>query len=291
MSILIYDAENSPFKTVYVDITHRCQMQCANCYLPNRLVPDMDIETLYRTVSLFPQKTDLRLIGGEPTLRLDLPDIIKNLCKLGHRPMLITNGLKLASSEYTKMLYDSGLRYAQISLNGLDDDSIYQITDKMKCAKEKMSAIQNCSDQGISVAIATILIRNINMHLFDKFIDLSIKLKKPARINFRNIGAIGRNLSEVVKNVSMEEMVQLLSLKIDLPEKIILNSKTANNQIRVPILKNVRRSQQVIVKLTDWSIYAESKGRDTKSQIRGRITKDFKIAPFFEHVLENEFGY
>ena len=38
--------EQSPYDIVMVDVTHRCNMTCANCYLPNRVIPDMDARWL-----------------------------------------------------------------------------------------------------------------------------------------------------------------------------------------------------------------------------------------------------
>ena len=52
---------------------------------------------------------------------------------------------------------------------------------------------------------------------------------------------------------------------------------------------NIKRKTQWI-KITNWSP-DDSDIPDPDSKRRGRITQDFKIAPFFEHVAMNEFGY
>jgi len=39
--------EENTFNLLMVDLTHRCNMECANCYLPNRDIPDMDVDKLY----------------------------------------------------------------------------------------------------------------------------------------------------------------------------------------------------------------------------------------------------
>ncbi len=33
--------EDSKYRIVYLDIVHRCNMECANCYLPNRDFADL----------------------------------------------------------------------------------------------------------------------------------------------------------------------------------------------------------------------------------------------------------
>ena len=42
--MITYEPENSPFKNIYCDIVHRCNMECANCYLPFRHYPDLPKE-------------------------------------------------------------------------------------------------------------------------------------------------------------------------------------------------------------------------------------------------------
>jgi molybdenum cofactor biosynthesis enzyme MoaA len=176
-------------------------------------------------------------------------------------------------------------------MNGFRYDSIYLQTDQMACAEKKMAALANCESIGISTSISCILIRDMNTHLVSEIIDFAHGLKKPARINFRNIGSVGRNLSQERAPLSLDEMAVLLAQKIGRSTEDVLSHKAADNQIRIPILDGARRSQQIILKITDWSIFAADKVFDPKSGIRGRITQDFKVAPAFEHIKENEFGY
>ena len=51
MSYYEIEPEESQFGSVVADITHKCNMECANCYIPNRDIPDMDIDKFYNVVS------------------------------------------------------------------------------------------------------------------------------------------------------------------------------------------------------------------------------------------------
>ena len=286
-----YLPSNSPFKIVYVDITHKCQMSCANCYLPNRDIPDMDLVKLYTCLEQLPKKTDIRLVGGEPTLRKDLPEIISEIIRIGHRPILITNGLKLSDKKYVNDLVSAGLNYAQISFNGYKYDEIYEKIDSMRCAVTKVKAVENCISEGLQFSLSCILVRDINTHLVDELIDFSQALPKPSRLNFRNIGAIGRNMSKIHQPLSFDEIIDLVAKKTQFSAEEIKSFKVADNQIRIPIIKNQRRSQQVILKITDWTVFQAEKMNDPKALVRGRITQDFNLAAHFEHVKANEFGY
>ena len=96
--------EENTFSNIVIDLTHRCNMECTNCYIPNRDIPDLDKEKLYDVLKKLPNRTYIRLIGAEPTMRDDLPEIIAKVKHLGHRPSVTTNGLKLAHLPYVKKL-------------------------------------------------------------------------------------------------------------------------------------------------------------------------------------------
>ena len=119
------EPEDNTFNAIMVDLTHQCNMECANCYLPNREIPDMDKSRLFDLVSRLPRRTFIRLIGAEPTLREDLPHIISKIREMGHHVSLTTNGLKLHRMDYVQELKSAGLRLVLLSMNGGDDDEVY----------------------------------------------------------------------------------------------------------------------------------------------------------------------
>ena len=47
------EPENNTFSDVVIDVTHRCNMNCKNCYIPNRDVPDMDMELCLKQLVSF----------------------------------------------------------------------------------------------------------------------------------------------------------------------------------------------------------------------------------------------
>src|SRR5580700_9321229 len=72
--------------------------------------------------------TKLRVTGGEPLVRKDLPVLISRLCAIpGVRDLaLTTNGVLLASQ--ARALYDAGLRRLNVHLDTLDRERFLKIT-------------------------------------------------------------------------------------------------------------------------------------------------------------------
>lgn len=276
-------------------------MECANCYLPNRDIPDMDVNKLYEVLKLLPKRTFIRLIGAEPTMRSDLFDIIKTIKGLGHHVSLTTNGLKLAHEPYVLALKESGLRLVLLSMNGADDDEVYKILDEGKWATAKTRALINLLKHNMLLNTGTIIAKGVNEDTMKKQVDLFVKLAKENNykfkikpiLRFRSVGHLGRFMENTSMNY--EEFIELASQQLNVSVEHIKNSNIrANVDVKnntfgyiFPIQTEIG---EILIRLVDWES-DEYTAPDPDSNSRGRITQDFKIAPFFDHVKENEFGY
>ena len=304
--------EHNHFDSIVADITHKCNMECSNCYLPNRSQPDMDIKKLYQLVKKLPKKVFIRLIGAEPTLRKDLPDIIKQIIKLGHKPSLTTNGLKLSSLAYCQELKQAGLKYLLISMNGAGDDKIYKQLDGGKYAKLKIKSLINSFKAGfINLNTGTIIAKGINEKTIREQINLTVFCAKEAGIKafnrrlppvlrIKTIAPIGRYIKE--KSYTFEELLKLVSQKLDVNVSFITSYPVLMGSNKVEGAKDKNNSFKsyafpyntdlgvLYIRLIDWTV--DEKGvPDPGNMKRGRITQKWKIAPAFEHVKINEGGY
>jgi uncharacterized Fe-S cluster-containing radical SAM superfamily protein len=311
------EPENNIFKSIVVDLTHRCNMECANCYLPNRNFPDMDKTKLFDFLGRLPKKTFIRLIGAEPTLHPDLPEIVRVVKSLGHIPSVTTNGLKMARKEYVQELWDAGLRLVYLSMNGGGNDNIYKIIDNGKYATVKTRALNNLMELGFFINIGCIIVRGVNEKLPNDLIQLVVdtatkhdrrfrKWNQPG-IRFKSVGQIGRHMEDASFN--MPELASIIGnelgydsdwiiqqkaisgTNLTLDEKTGLQKgwKPSETLASVMFNHNTERGD-ILIRLINWEV-DEDGVPDSKSENRGRITKDWKIAPFFEDVKKNEFEY
>jgi len=118
-----------------ISVTDRCNVRCFYCmpedgakYMPHaEILRFEEIERFARVaVSLGVNK--LRVTGGEPLVRRDLPVLIRMLAAIpGVKDLaLTTNGVLLARD--AKALYDAGLRRLNVHLDTLDRARFEKIT-------------------------------------------------------------------------------------------------------------------------------------------------------------------
>src|SRR4051794_18853577 len=127
MSTLI-DTFGRLHNNLRISVTDRCNLRCTYCMPEEVTFMDrhelLSFEEMARFVRIAaPLGIDkIRLTGGEPLLRRDLPTLVRLLAAIpGIKDIgLTTNGLLLA--EQAEPLYQAGLRRINISLDALDPE-------------------------------------------------------------------------------------------------------------------------------------------------------------------------
>ena len=297
--------QNNTFNEIVVDVTHRCNMSCNNCYIPNRSIPDLDYDKIINLFEQVPKKVFARIIGAEPTLRKDLPQLCKTIKKMGHRVGVATNGLKISNKNYLKNLRKNSLYNIHLSLNGIDNDDWYEQIDNMRCSEKKIKALDNLNELKYILDIGTVIVKGINDDAPKRMINfLNEKNIKNVIWRIKNVGQIGNFMRESENNYSMDGLISLVSNQLNIPiEKInrfrnkllYKNTEPESTTFMFPLddldvnvspHKNGRW-----IRIVNWDAGNEY-GIPAPNRTRvGRVTPDFKIAPFYEHVKENEFGF
>ena len=139
----------------------------------------------------------------------------------------------------------------------------------------------------------TIIAKGINEHTIRRQVDMFQEYIEETNYNpkikpvlrFRTIGEIGRYMEN--STIQYDEFIDIAAEQLDVTSDYICNNnaQALNNTYGL-----IFEYKNMLIRLVDWS--ADEDGiPDSNSQFRGRFTQDFKVAPFFEHVKENEFGY
>lgn len=105
---------------VTMAVTYRCNYRCGMCDFPERADPEfLSSEKIISTLRSFAKKGTVAvgLTGGEPTLRKDLEEIVRQAKSMGLIVHLNTNGSAL-STDRSRSLLTTGLDSINLSLDG-----------------------------------------------------------------------------------------------------------------------------------------------------------------------------
>jgi GTP 3',8-cyclase len=146
------DMLGRPLRDLRISVTDRCQLRCRYCmprevYGPGfEFLPRAEILSfgeIARLVGAFAELgvSKVRLTGGEPLLRRDLPRLVEMLAGTPgiDEVALTTNGLLLA--RHAADLARAGLDRVTVSLDALDDQTLRRIADTPVSAERILTGI------------------------------------------------------------------------------------------------------------------------------------------------------
>jgi cyclic pyranopterin phosphate synthase len=159
-----------------ISVTDRCNFRCVYCMPRAVFGPDhaflprgdlLTFEEIDRLVSLFTQLgvEKVRLTGGEPLVRRELPALVASLAAIsGVRDLtLTTNGVLLP--QHARALADAGLHRVTISLDADDDETFQRLNDARVPVSAVMAGIEAAEAVGLGpIKINMVVKRGWNEH-------------------------------------------------------------------------------------------------------------------------------
>ena len=155
-----------------ISVTDRCNFRCVYCmprevfdssyrFLPHSAI--LSFEEIQRLARVFVDLgvKKIRLTGGEPLVRRDLPRLIALLAELDVEITLTTNGSLLARN--ARALKDAGLDRVTVSLDSLDDRTFRAMNDADFPVAKVIEGIEAAADAGLGpVKINMVVKRGTN---------------------------------------------------------------------------------------------------------------------------------
>jgi uncharacterized radical SAM superfamily Fe-S cluster-containing enzyme len=196
-----------------IDVTNRCNMACPVCfayagaigyvYEPNY---EQIVEMLKNLRSTKPWAPNaIQFSGGEPTLRNDLPKIIKEAKRLGFTHVEVnSNGIRLAEDiEYFKSIREAGMSTLYLQFDGLNPEIYKKLRGRTDLIPIKQKVIENARKIGLdSIVLVVTLAKGVNDNELGNIINYAIQNKDVVRcVNIQPISFVGRATKEKIKEM------------------------------------------------------------------------------------------
>jgi GTP 3',8-cyclase len=204
-------------RNLRISITDRCNLRCGYCmpeeeyvWLPREAI--LHFEEISRLTDVFITLgiDKVRLTGGEPLLRRDVPALIRLLAaKPAVRDLAITtNGVLLA--EHAETLRAAGLHRVTVSLDTLRADRFAALTRRMTHA-QVLEGIRSVPRAGFSgTKLDTVVIRGVNDDELGDLIEFGKTVPAEVRfIEYMDVGGATRwSMEQVVSRAEMLERLE-----------------------------------------------------------------------------------
>ena len=165
---------------VEIEVTRRCNLRCPVCFMSAEgNQADLSLEALRSMyASIFEEIGDvsLQITGGEPSVRRDLPDIIRLGRSVGFSAIEInTNGLAIAGQPgLLASLKEAGATGIYLQFDGLTA-GVYSRLRGVNLLEEKLKVVECCRKTGIQAVLAMTVIRGQNDDQVGTVLDFALQ--------------------------------------------------------------------------------------------------------------------
>jgi cyclic pyranopterin phosphate synthase len=211
----LVDTHSRRHSYLRISLTEKCNLRCLYCMPEDgvdltpqqRLLTVDEIERLVRLFALA-GVNKVRLTGGEPTIRKDLPDIVSRISSIeGIADVGITsNGLVLSRS--LKELKESGLSLVNLSLDTLKPNRFETMT-RRKGHNRVLSSIDTALELGFDpVKVNVVVMKGVNDDEIPDFVERT--RDAPINVRFIEYMPFDGNVWSTEKLVSYKEMKDIV---------------------------------------------------------------------------------
>lgn len=235
-----------------ISLIERCNLRCTYC-MPEQgvaLSPRshlMTYEEIFTLAQLFVKYgvTKIRLTGGEPLIRKDLPIILEKLSSLPVSLGMTTNGVTV--DRHMASLKQFGVNSLNVSLDSLNRERFKKITlrDEFEVVYRN---IQLLVKEGFRVKVNMVVMKGVNDHEVVDFIQLTKDL--PIAVRFIEFMPFDGNKWNIEKTVSYAEIMDM-ARRVFSEEQLIRLQDAPNDTSKNYQIKGYQGSWAVISTITN----------------------------------------
>ncbi|GMA63597.1 hypothetical protein GCM10025859_40370 [Alicyclobacillus fastidiosus] len=218
----VRDALSRPLKDLRISLTDRCNFRCKYC-MPKEIFgkdyaflsddETLTIDEIVRVTTILSELGvhKVRLTGGEPILRRDLPDIIRAVSDIrGIDDIAVTTNGSMLTQKRAAALKEAGLRRITVSLDALDDAIFKAMNDVGFPVGRVLAAIDTALEAGLApVKVNMVVRRGMNesqiLPMAERFRDSGVILRF---IEYMDVGnSNGWQMRDVVRATDIYRMI------------------------------------------------------------------------------------
>jgi len=198
-------------------LTEQCNLRCRHCYQGDPKTEELSLPEIKETITEISEmfsawaeryevafSPSFNITGGEPFLRKDLFEILREIRGCGYDIFLLSNGT-LIDAGRARALRDLGVKGVQVSLEGPEE--IHEMIRGKGSFAGSLRGIRHLLDAGMRVTVNATL-SAINAEHFLKLAELSSHLGVQ-RLGFSRLVPSGRGAGLVNSMLSKEEVRKL----------------------------------------------------------------------------------
>lgn len=218
---------------ILLEVTKGCNLSCTFCFANGgRPENDPSLEALKEAITDIVRQCGqplLQLSGGEPTLRDDLPELVRYAKEAGCSYVQVnTNGIRLAEDpEYTRTLAEAGLDIVFLQFDGTKD-KIYEFLRGKPLLEVKKQAIKVCSDSRLGVTLVPTVVPGINDDNLGDLIAYAKSMVPAVRgIHFQPVSYFGRypDAPTNKERYTLDQLMADLSDQANIPMESFMPSR------------------------------------------------------------------
>jgi cyclic pyranopterin phosphate synthase len=224
---LLKDSFGRPLRDLRISVMDRCNFRCPYCMPEDKYHKDfqfmsaderLSFEEIVRLARVFAGLGvhKLRITGGEPLLRANLPELISELAAIDgiEDIALTTNGILLA--QHAAALKAAGLDRVTVSLDSLDPEVFKQMSGGRGSHERVLEGIREAELAGLTpIKVNAVVKRGVNDHtlvdMLEEFRDTQVIVRF---IEYMDVGTI--NHWQRSETVPAKELLGTLSKRYPL---------------------------------------------------------------------------
>jgi len=169
----LLDTLNRPLRDLRISVTDRCNFRCVYCMPKEIFGPDyqflprervLTFEEITRLARLFVEHgvKKIRLTGGEPLVRKDLPDLIAMLSAIPSIDLTMTTNASLLP-RFAQQIKDAGLKRVTVSLDSLDNQVFKAMNDVDFPVEKVLEGMESAAAVGLApIKVNMVVKRGMN---------------------------------------------------------------------------------------------------------------------------------